>query len=261
MSKFVVLSIDEGSFEQGFPVSLGIGEDGPTFHKEKVTLPPAPEIPRLYQEWQDSYRDLGELIRNRKINVAEVQTTNYSAIDDDNNARDRFEKYLRQWFTQLAWEKIQVRIEARTQPDESIRVIIDTQNIYLNKLPWHLWQLFRNRPQAEFALRGEYAPSSEPLKRPVKILAIFGGSEGLDLTSDRELMAQLSSRGARITRLEQPHRREMSERLWNLHIYILLYACTRSSSSTLLRIFFRRFFWGTFFIFSSKKCPAASRMD
>ena len=28
MSKFVVLNIDEGSFEQGFPVSIGVGEEG-----------------------------------------------------------------------------------------------------------------------------------------------------------------------------------------------------------------------------------------
>ncbi len=230
MGKFVVLSIDEGSFEQGFPVSLGIGEDnGPTSHKEKVTLSPAPDIPRLYQEWQNSYRDLGEFIRNRKINVEDVQTTSYSAIDDENNARYKFERYLRQWFDQLAWEKLQVKIEARTQPDESIRVIIDTQNIYLKKLPWHLWQLFRNRPQAEFALRAEYAPPSQPLKRPVKILAIFGGSEGLDLTSDRELMTQLESRGAKITWLEQPEKKQLSQSLWKQHWDILFFAGHSSS--------------------------------
>ncbi|MGB6298486.1 MAG: ABC transporter substrate-binding protein [Rivularia sp. (in: cyanobacteria)] len=232
MSKFVVLNIDEGSFEQGFPVSLGIGEGGPTFLREKVTLPPAPDIPRLYQEWQESYRDLGEFIRNRKnriINVEEVQTTNFSAIDDENNARYRFERYLRQWFTELAWEKLQVRIEARTQPDESIRVIIDTQNIYLKKLPWHLWKLFRNRPQAEFALSAEYAPPSEPLKRPVKILAIFGGSDGLDLTSDRELMTQLESRGAKITCLEQPQKKQLSQSLWKQHWDILFFAGHSSS--------------------------------
>ncbi|MGB3654989.1 MAG: sensor protein Chase2, partial [Rivularia sp. (in: cyanobacteria)] len=88
MSKFVVLSIDEGSFEQGFPVRLGIGEDGgPTFHKEKVTLPPAPDIPRLYQEWRDRYRELGETIR--QIDVSDAQITHVTVIDDENEARYR----------------------------------------------------------------------------------------------------------------------------------------------------------------------------
>ncbi len=228
MSKFVVLNIDEGSFEQGFPVSLGIGEDGgPTSYRERVTLPPAPDIPRLYQEWRDRYRELGETIR--QIDVSNAQVTHVSVIDDENEARYRLERYLSNWFTQLAWEKLQVRIEARTQPDESIRVIIDTNNIYLKKLPWHLWQLFHNRPRAEFALSAEYAPPTEPLKRPVKILAIFGGSEGLDLSSDRELIAKLRSRGAKITWLEQPQKKELSESLWNQHWDILFFAGHSSS--------------------------------
>ena len=227
MSKFVVLSIDEGSFEQGFPVRLGIGEDGPTYYQERVTLPPAPDIPRLYQDWQDKYRDLGETIR--QINLPPAQVTHHSVIEDVNEARDIFEKYLCQWFDQLAWRELRVRIEERTQPDEPIRVIIDTNNIYLKKFPWQLWQLFHNRPYAEFALSAEYAPPTEPLKRPVKILAIFGGSQGLDLSSDRELIARLRSRGAKITWLEQPQRQELSDSLWNKHWDILFFAGHSSS--------------------------------
>ncbi len=227
MSKFAVLNIDEGSFEQGFPVSLGIGEDGPTFHKEKVTLPPAPDIPRFYQDWQEKYRDLGENLR--QIDVPSAQVTRVSIIENENEARRRFEKYLREWFSQLAWEKLQVRIEGRTLPNESVRVIIDTNNIYLKKLPWHLWHLFHNRPNAEFALSAEYAPPTESLKRPVKILAIFGGSQGLDLTLDRELITNLRNRGAKVTWLEQPQKQELNESLWNQDWDILFFAGHSSS--------------------------------
>ncbi|MBV6624912.1 MAG: ABC transporter substrate-binding protein [Rivularia sp. (in: Bacteria)] len=229
MNKLVVLNIDEGSFEQGFPVRLGIGEDGRIFHKNRVTLPPAPEIPRLYQEWQKKYRDLGDNGGNRQIDVPAAQVTRVSIIEDENQARNIFENYLCEWFTQLPWRELRVCIEEKTQPDDFIRVIIDTQNIYLKKLPWHLWQLFQNRPHAEFALSAEYAPPSEPLKRPVNILAIFGGSEGLDLTSDKELIATLSRRGAKVTWLEQPQRQELNESLWNQHWDILFFAGHSSS--------------------------------
>lgn len=229
MSKFVVLNIDEGSFEQGFPVSLGIGEDGPTFFKERITLPPAPDLPLLYKEWQDKYRDLGENPRSRQIDVPSAQVTCVSIIENEKEAREKFEEYLRQWFSQLPWRELRVRIEERTQPDEIIRVIIDTNNIYLKKLPWHLWELFHSRQNAEFALSAEYAPPREALKRPVKILAIFGGSEGLDLTSDRELIENLRSRGAKITWLEQPHLSQLSESLWNQHWDILFFAGHSSS--------------------------------
>ena len=172
MSKFVVINIDEGSFEQGFPVRLEIGEDGRIFYKnKKVTLTPAPDIPRFYQDWQTKYRNLGETIR--QINIPEAQITHLCVIDDEKFARERFESYLKQWFAQLPWEKLQVRIEEKTHPKEAIRVIIDTQNIYLKKLPWHLWQLFHNRLHAEFALSAEFAPPSESLKRPVKNIGYF----------------------------------------------------------------------------------------
>jgi branched-chain amino acid transport system substrate-binding protein len=227
MSKFVVLNIDEGSFEQGFPVSLGIGEDGCIHYRNRITVPPAPDIPDLYKEWQDKYRNLGE--NNRQIDIPSAQVTRVSILEDENQARNILENYLREWFAQLPWRELRVCIEEKTQPQEFIRVIIDTHNIYLKKLPWHLWQLFHNRPHAEFALSAEYAPPKEPLERPLKILAIFGGSEGLDLTSDRELITELRSRGATVTWLEQPQRKELSESLWNQHWDILFFAGHSSS--------------------------------
>ncbi|MDY6898271.1 MAG: CHAT domain-containing protein, partial [Cyanobacteriota bacterium] len=229
MNKLVVLNIDEGSFEQGFPVRLGIGEDGRIHYRNRVTLPPAPEIPRLYQEWQEKYRDLGDNGDNRQINVPSAQVTRVSIIEDENEARNKLEDYFRHWFSQLSWRELRVCIEERTQPDDFIRVIIDTNNIYLKKLPWHLWQLFHNRSHAEFALSAEYAPPTETLKRPVKILAIFGGSQGLDLTSDRELISTLKNRGAKVTWLEQPQRQELNESLWNQHWDILFFAGHSSS--------------------------------
>ncbi|MGF1675352.1 MAG: ABC transporter substrate-binding protein [Rivularia sp. (in: cyanobacteria)] len=228
MSKFVVLNIDEGSFEQGFRVILGIGEDGgSTFFRREITLSPAPDIPRLYRDWQDKYRELGKTIR--QINIPPAQITNFSVIEDENVARNRFEKYLIQWFSQLSFRELRVRIEEKTQPKESIRIIIDTNNIYLKKLPWHLWELFDNRPQAEFALSAEYSPPSEPLKRPVRILAIFGGSEGLDLSLDRQLLINLRKRGAKVTFLEKPQIKQLSHSLWEQHWDILFFAGHSSS--------------------------------
>ncbi|MCJ8283645.1 MAG: CHAT domain-containing protein, partial [Rivularia sp. ALOHA_DT_140] len=226
MNKLVVLNIDEGSFEQGFPVRLGIGEDGRIHYRSRVALPTAPEIPRLYKEWQKIYRKLGD---NRQIDVPSAQVTRVSIINDENEARYKFEEYLRRWFSQLSWRELRVRIEERTQPDEPIRVIINTDDIYLKKLPWHLWHLFHNRPHAEFALSADYAPPTEPLKRPVNILAIFGGSQGLDLNSDRELISTLKNRGANVTWLEQPQRSELSESLWNQNWDILFFAGHSSS--------------------------------
>ncbi|OKH25968.1 hypothetical protein NIES593_02460 [Hydrococcus rivularis NIES-593] len=63
-------------------------------------------------------------------------------------------------------------------------------------------------------------PVKIALRNPVKILVIFGNSENIDLKPDEELLAKLEKRGARITPLTQPTRRELryrlSEQRWDL---------------------------------------------
>ncbi len=49
MGKLVVLKLGDGSFEQGFPVTLQMGEDERPPCLEIIgKLPPIPEIPQSY---------------------------------------------------------------------------------------------------------------------------------------------------------------------------------------------------------------------
>ena len=49
------LKIREGSFEEGFPVTLQIGKEGlPAELEINGNLPPSPELPDHYQSWQSS---------------------------------------------------------------------------------------------------------------------------------------------------------------------------------------------------------------
>ncbi|BAZ21189.1 hypothetical protein NIES4073_20670 [Kalymmatonema gypsitolerans NIES-4073] len=232
MSKLVVLNIDEGSFEQGFPVKLEIGEDGRIYHKIPGRLPPAPELPRLYDALTERYYELG---KTRQINLPPAQITNSSLLEDCQEAARTLENSLREWFDQLPWQKLQVRIEENVQLHDSVRVIFYTDNLYLKKLPWHLWDLFNTRPYAQFALSARHAPPSKPLKPPVRILAIFGGSQGLDLEPDQRLLRQLKRRGAEVTELRQPSLKQLSDKLWDKHWDILFFAghsCSQLQSHT-----------------------------
>lgn len=230
MSKLVVLNIDEGNFEQGFPVRLEIGEDGSTYHKIiKGSLPPAPELPELYEDWKEIYHELGT---TRQIDLPPVQVTNCSQLENCQEAARKLEKYLRGWFAQLSWRELRVRIEENVQPQELVRVIFHTENIYLQKLPWHLWDLFDRRQYAQFALSADYALPCAPLKGRVRILAIFGGSQGLDLTSDLKSLNDLErNQGATVKLLEKPRREELSNGLWEQRWDILFFAGHSSSQS------------------------------
>jgi branched-chain amino acid transport system substrate-binding protein len=158
-----------------------------------------------------------------QINIP-AQTTHYSLLEDCHEAARRLKDYLREWFNQLPWRELRVRIEERVRYDESVQVIFHTENIYLKKLPWHLWDLFETREYAQFTLSAEYARPSAPLKHPVRILAIFGGSQGLNLQPVRRSLQELRRQGAIVQLLENPRREQLNNGLWEQHWDILFFA-------------------------------------
>ncbi len=218
MGKLVVFKIGEGNFEQGFPVMLQIGEEG----QQSVTeiagrLPPAPEIPHLYQRWQTAYYSLGGM----RIEVP-PQITNVSHVDECEYAACALQARLHEWLNQTPIRDLREQVQEEVRQDQPARVILQTQDMLLAKLPWHLWNLFERRPKAEMALSAKYAPPAQPLRSPVRILAILGSGLGIDVQQDRKLLEQLP--GAKVTLLSKPRRQELSDQLWNQPWDILFFA-------------------------------------
>ncbi|HAJ61547.1 MAG TPA: hypothetical protein DCP31_21730 [Cyanobacteria bacterium UBA8543] len=220
MSKLVVINIGEGNFEQGFPVTLLIGEEGKIFYKDyQDRLPPAPKLPNFYRQWQQRYYGLEPL--RRVLKPAPNQITNFS-IDDCKQAAKDLENCVKEWFEQRSFLNLQSHVLDEVGKIESARVIFQTQDEILRKLPWHLWDLFERRRNAEFSLSARFAPQTPQLKRPVKTLAILGGNEGIDTTEDEKILKNLP--GAKVTLLKQPKPEELNNELWDRPWDILFFA-------------------------------------
>lgn len=224
MSKLIVLNIGAGNFEQGFPVTLQIGEDGqPPFSQWRGSLPPAPDLPLLYQRWQAVYYHLGKMRWGLRISVPPVQITSVSSTDSCEQLADELQLRLQTWLAQPAAQALQLEILDKVPLDEPARVILQTQNRLLRKLPWHLWQLFARRPQAELVLHSAGGGATAlPLNAPVKVLAILGHSDGLDLQADWTALKQLPH--TQVTLLDQPRLQQVSEALWQQPWDILFFA-------------------------------------
>ncbi|NEP89159.1 MAG: ABC transporter substrate-binding protein [Okeania sp. SIO2C2] len=233
MTRKVVIKIEEGSFELGFPVSLEFWQDGRIIAREGKCpqLPPNPDFPRVYDEWRNIYTKLG----GRGIKIPDGQTTNVCILEECQNATLTLESNVRNWLGEPIFGAITARIIGELQYrtiNESVRVIIDTSNDYLRKLSWDYWDLFEKSyflPQAEFALLSKYNRPTETLQQPIQILAIFGSDEGgLQLQQDRELIENLNRHGARITSI--PARgnsltpQELFDTLWLGNWDIIFYA-------------------------------------
>jgi hypothetical protein len=228
MRKLVVLKLD-GDLEVGVRVMLEIGEEGFRPSTEIAGyLPPNPDMVTSLNQWQSTYRTLGKLtrIKAKKI-IYDGSITQWRS--DCQKSVSELRSHLNNWLLSESFRRIREKWLKYLMPDDEVRVLIRTTSEQLKKLPWHLWDLVdRDYPLAEVALsvpeseQAAAALQTSTYRKKVRILAILGDSEGIDVKPDRQLLEKLP--GAATTFLEQPQRQDINDQLWNQPWDILFFA-------------------------------------
>jgi len=184
MSKIVVLSLGFGSFRTGFPaVTARLGEVGNLYMQFTGNLPTAPDIPQLLRDWRLMYTALYQSDGFRGIEIVESGITHCSE-GNFNDICQQLQTRLNTWFKSDGFRKIESQLRTQLNPSESVRVIIESNEPEVWKLPWHLWDFLAEYRQAELAFSTpDYPPPayqvpSQHRKAQVKILAILGNSAG-----------------------------------------------------------------------------------
>jgi CHASE2 domain-containing sensor protein len=223
LGKLVVLKLGTGNFEAGFPVTLQIGdEDFRPILEITAELPPNPEIPLCYHQWQSIYRQLK--FAGRPIGIPKQSKHNPSR-EDCQKAADNLRFQLNNWLSSPSFRPIREKWLEKLLPEDHIRVLLQTNDLRLQKLPWHLWDVLERYPKAEVALS---APSYEQVNRnsqpksQVKVLAILGNSQGIDIQTDSHILAALPH--ANTTFLVEPSSKDLTDQLWEKDWQILFFA-------------------------------------
>jgi CHASE2 domain-containing sensor protein len=232
VSKLVFLKIGEGSFDQGFPVTLQIGNERTDFVEQQFAyqvtaevtgkLPANPELLQLHQQWQSIYRNLG--LRSR-LHAPKVQITNVSITQDCHQAAQALSDRLNAWLRSESFRPLREKWLEQLSLQDCIRVILQSDHPVIQRLPWQLWDVLERYTQAELALS---LPRYERIARPVlstsrvRILAILGNSQGIDLQSDRAFLEHLPD--AEVCFLVEPQRQMLNDQLWQQSWDILFFA-------------------------------------
>lgn len=232
MGKLVILKLGEGDFERGFPVTLQIGVDGcHPFVETMGRLPPAPDLQEYYSRWHSAYYRLGTRLR---LSAPKVQVTNVSVLEDCSSAAQVLSNRLNIWLNSESFRSIREKLLEKLMPSDEVRVVLQAEDSQLRRLPWHLWDFFERYPKAELALstpiyeRAEDLSHRESVREPtVRILAILGNSNGIDVQADRTLLGQLS--GAEVKFLVEPQLKELTDQLWEQGWDMLFFAGHSSS--------------------------------
>ncbi|MEA5520730.1 CHASE2 domain-containing protein [Limnoraphis robusta Tam1] len=223
MGKVVILKVGSGSFEQGFDVLLQIKTDDNRLLAElEGQLPPNPGLEGSYVSWQTRFRRLKAASQSsRRLNTATEEAweidesfqSNSSTVDDFSRCqrlvRD-VEKRMKQWLQSSTpkWQCIRERLGAEfAKGEEEIRLVIQTKNPRLWKLPWHVWDLLEEyHIGLGYTLPGfsaNFTASQRSTRsNKVRILAVLGDKRNLNLQPDQEAICKL--KGAEVTFLHQP---------------------------------------------------------
>ncbi|MBD2295483.1 CHASE2 domain-containing protein [Anabaena sphaerica FACHB-251] len=238
MSKLIVLNLGKGNLQQGFPTVIAQlwQTDTPTPMQFTGGLPAAPQLDNLYRRWQQLYTALYASLEWRSRNISEFEieeedVTHISQAEFENICQE-LQKCLNTWLNSLLFLNIDRKLRTQLLPTDEIRFIITAECHQVLKLPWCLWHFFNDYPLAEIALSPpEYGraikTNSQKSNGKVRILAILGDSQHIDLEKDQSLLKQLPH--AEIKFLVEPNRSQLTEQLWESGWDILFFAGHSSS--------------------------------
>ena len=243
MGKLVVLNLGKGDLNRGFPsVTAQLYEDGNPVHCSGTgSLPAAPELIELYRGWQLLYKLRYESLYrgsswccrslDEEIEIDEEDITNVSFVEFDNLCNE-LENRINSWLKSDSFRNIDQKLRTQLATNDEIRLIVQTEDCWVKRLPWHRWDFFEDYHNAVVCLS---APEFEAVKLSGKrageaiiILAVLGNSLGIDVQKDREILLQLP--GAETVFLVEPSRQELDRCLWDKQGWDILFFAGHSST-------------------------------
>lgn len=229
MSKSVVINLGTGDLYRGLPrVTAQVWTAERSRPEQHIgSLPAAPALVELDRDWRSLYQSLCDRrplrsvagVRNEPIEdgleIDQSGITNVSQVSFEQLSQNLHDA-LNTWLRSEAFLPIERQLRSQFSPTEEVRVVIETDDHLLRRLPWQQWEFFRDYPKAEMALScSEYqfrhsAPRAP--RKKARILAVLGSSQGIDLEQDAQFLKALKD--AETQFLVNPSRQEFNQQLW-----------------------------------------------
>ncbi len=233
MSKLVVINLEKGNLNDGFdPVTAQLWENNNSRPiKFTGSLPPAPEIAELYKRFQLIYLALHQRLLRSELEIESTGLTNVSVVDFS-EVQEQLDLAINSWLSSDLFRPIDQKLREKLALDEEFQVIIEASDPRLQQLPWHLWNFVEHYQLCEVAVSSPKYERVTPLPKhktnKVKILAILGNSEGIDIQQDRNILEHLPH--ASTVFLVEPSRQELDKCLWSEQGWDILFFAGHSHS-------------------------------
>lgn len=208
--KQIILTFWKGSLREGFPVSAELQIDASNFARFPANLSPAPDLEHFYYEWQEMYSRISGIsgrVTFKKNNDSSL--TNVS-LQELYLRGERLKQALNIWLQSHSFRPISDKIREKFLPSDEIRILIQSDDLLLKKLPWNTWDFLNDFSRAEISLGGsKKADKSHRVRNntdKLRILSVLGDNRDINLEEDRETLEEAFGERADILFLSQPLR-------------------------------------------------------
>ncbi|MEM7593626.1 MAG: hypothetical protein AAF383_19305, partial [Cyanobacteria bacterium P01_A01_bin.83] len=243
MSKSVVINLGNGSLYEGFPrVTAQLWAAGYPQPEQFIgSLPPATTLAESYRSWHLIYKAMCSRLvlaprltseDDDELEIDEGDVTHVSEVSFDKLSQ-KLHQSFNDWLKSLEFLNIERQLRSQLDPSEEVRVIIETNDQQIRKLPWHCWDFIEDYYCSEAAIsRPEYKRIKRSLstvrREQVRILAVLGNSKGIDLEVERKFLNSVQD--AETVFLVNPSRQEFNQELWNTQGWDILFFAGHSQS-------------------------------
>ncbi|MDF5720148.1 MAG: CHAT domain-containing protein [Rhizonema sp. PD37] len=240
MSNTVVINPGSGDSHNGFPkltVQLWAA-DRPQRQQFIGSLPPAPELIELYRNWQSIYQALcdrkhlrhSSMVDDDELEIDDGYVTNVSQISFDEVCQ-KLQEGMNHWLNSEGFLNVSRQMRSQLDPGAEIRIVMETDDDLMRRLPWHRCDFYRDYPLAEAALSlSEYKPLNQlkVSRNKVRILAILGNSQGINLEAEIKFLQSIED--AEVVFLVKPSRQEFNTQLWDTDGWDILFFAGHSQT-------------------------------
>ncbi len=232
MNKRIVIKVGPGSLAAGYAAAVQIGSEDATPQVEtQAALPPAEDLEDIYRQWQRAYWQMGLPSRLEAI-AGETNFSDVSRLEECQKRSRQLRDRVREWLNSRDFRPIREKVLEQLSPTDTARVLLQTSDPFLQRIPWYELEFFQRYRNAEVgicpaAYQQVYYSGSRSEK--VRILAVLGDSTGIDTEIDRALLESLA--GADIHFLDSPSCQTFTQALWDKQGWDILFFAGHSNSS------------------------------
>jgi len=239
MEQRIIINLGQGSWQSGFPtVIVQLWELDSTVPMQLIgRLPAASGLALLYERWQSYYRALNSNLGLRQLRSG--TTIEIESDDITHVSRPEFEalchKLKRQfnaWLSVNSFVNVERQLRTHLDASEQIQLIVEAEDLWVCRFPWHLWSFLEDYRQAEVAIGAlEHKKVKRTLRSArskIRVLSVLGDSTGIQVAKDRDLLEQLTDVDPTV--LDEPLRHSLDEHLWDEAGWDVLFFAGHSSS-------------------------------